>query len=101
MKIFLKRLGGFTGIPVIISIDTDQLDPQTKKILEEMVASTQFFSLPPKIQSANPGADRFVYRITVEALDASHTVEVSEASMPEGLQSLIQRVTLIGRLKPK
>lgn len=100
MKIQLKRTGGLTGIPFIVTIDTDQLGPEDKNTLEEIVESAHFPSLPEKIDSASSRPDRFLYRITVEKLDSSHTVEVSESGVPESLQPLIQRVSFLGRIKP-
>ena len=97
MKIQLKRTGGFTGIPLNVTIDTDQYEEEERKTLAELVEAAQFFSLPEKIQSASPGADRFQYRITVETPEKSHTVEVGESAAPDPLQSLIMRVNSLWR----
>lgn len=100
MKIQLKRTGGLTGIPFIVIIDTEELDPEDKNTLEEIVESAHFSSLPEKIDSASWRLDQFLYRITIDKLDSSHTIEVSESGMPESLQQFIQRVTFLGRSKP-
>ena len=95
MKIQLERSGGFTGIPLRSSIDTDLLDPEESKTLLEMVESAQFFELPARIPSPKAGVDRFNYKLTIEAKERSHTVEFNEANAPEQLSPLIKRVTLL------
>jgi hypothetical protein len=97
MKIQLERSGGFTGIPLRSSINTDLLDPEESKTLLEMVESARFFELPASIPSPKAGVDRFNYKLTIEAKEQSHTVEFNEADAPEQLAPLIKRVTLLGR----
>ncbi len=92
MKIYLKRTGGFTGIPFSVSVDTDQLEEKEREAILALVASAQFFSLPEKIPSSSPGADRFQYRITIERSGQSHTVEAGESSIPDALQPLIRHL---------
>ena len=101
MKIQLKRTGGFTGIPLNVSVDADQYDEKERAALSALVEAAQFFSLPEKIQSASPGADRFLYRITVETPEKDHTVEVGESVMPDSLQPLIMHVISLGRAARK
>ncbi len=101
MKISLKRTGGFTGIPFSAAVDSEQLDEEERNTLSALVEAAQFFSLPEKIPSAGPGADRFQYRITVEAPGRSHTVEAGESSLPDSLQPLIRHLMTRGRAKPK
>ena len=101
MKIQLKRTGGFTGIPLNVAIDTDQYEDDEKNALSALVDAAHFFSLPEKIQSAGPGADRFQYRITVETSGKSHTVDVGESAVPDSLQPLIMRVISQGRASRK
>ena len=97
MKIQLERSGGFTGIPLRSSIDTDQLDPDESKTLTELVESARFFDLTAKITPSKIGADRFNYKLTIETAGRSHTVEFNEANTPDSLSALIKQVTLLGR----
>jgi len=97
MKIHLERTGGFTGIPLTGTLDTDQLSPEDSQSLRELVESSGFFSLEAKIPSSGGGADRFTYLLTIEAGERSHTVEIGETGVPGALQALIQRVTLLVR----
>ena len=97
MKIHLTRQGGFSGIPMEFSLDTDQLSPAESRALLDLVESAGFFSLPDKILPAHPGADRFQYVISIENAGSSHTVEIAESSLSPSLQDLIQHVTRRGR----
>ena len=62
-----------------------------------MVESAHFFDLPAKIPPDNIGADRFNYKLTIEAPGQSHTVEFNEANAPVNLTLLVNRVTLLAR----
>ncbi len=97
MRICVLRTGGFTGIPMRAEVDTHSLDPEDRESLEELVNSANFFDLPEQIQSHGRGADRFNYKITLNKDEQSHTIELSEANMPEDLQALVQQVTLLAR----
>ncbi len=101
MKILLRRTGGFTGIPLNVTIDTDQYPEEERKTLSALVGAAQFFSLPAKIPSASRERDRFQYQITVETPQKSHTVEVGESAVPGSLQPLIERLISLGRASRK
>jgi hypothetical protein len=101
MKFYLERSGGFTGIPLRAVIDSETLSQDEKGALEQLVDSAEFFTLPAKIQTPGPGADQFSYRLTVEHAGKSHTIEVSEAGIPEKLKPLLQRVTALARSSRK
>ncbi len=97
MKIYLNRTGGFTGIPFSVDVDTEQLEQEERDTLSALVEAAQFFSLPEKIPSAGPGADRFQYRIRVEEPGRSHTVEAGESGLPDSLQPLVRHLMVRGR----
>ncbi len=101
MKIYLKRTGGFSGIPFSVAVDTDQLEEEERNTLSALVEAAQFYSLPDKIPSTRLGADRFQYRVTVEEPGLSHTVEAAESGIPDSLQLLIKHVTGLGRANRK
>ncbi len=92
MKIHLERHGGFTGIPLKISLDTERLDPAEGRALLDLVASSGFFSLPEKLPQAGPGADRFQYKITIEDAGSRHTLEAGESSLSPALQAMVQQI---------
>jgi hypothetical protein len=97
MHITFERTGGFAGMRLAVTIDTHQLSPEEAKELEEMVEAAGFFDLPAKISSESPGADRFHYKLTVEAEGQRHTVELGEAAAPEPLRTLLRRLTTVAR----
>ncbi len=93
MRIKFERTGGFAGRRLQGSLDSTVLpEPQAHR-LAELLDSSHFFDLPPKLESPSPGADRFRYKVTVETESASHTVETAEAAVPAGLRPLIEWLT--------
>jgi hypothetical protein len=97
MKYTLERSGGFTGIPMRVTLDSQTLDPQEREALDALVETSGFFALPEKITTPSPGADRFNYRLSIEGSGRSHTVDVAEGAIPASLRPLIQRLTELGR----
>lgn len=97
MIIRVERSGGFTGMSQRAVIDTDQLDPQERQELEQMVDSSGFFntSMAPTPSPGKP--DRFHYTITIERGPQSRTVEMGESEIPAEWQPLIQRIDNLSR----
>jgi len=89
MRVTVERSGGIAGIRKSSSVSTDQLAPEAAQRLSDLVKSAGFHELAPVIRSAQPGADRFQYKITVESENGSHTVLVDEGAMPPSLQLLL------------
>ena len=99
MKIYLKRTGGFAGIPFSVAVDTEQLEEEERNTLSALVDAAQFFSLPDKIPSAGPGPDRFQSRIRIDEPGRSPTVEAGESGLPDSLQPLVSHLVARGRAK--
>ncbi len=97
MKASFERTGGFAGLRMAVTIESESLAPEERSRLAENLASGRFFDLPAKLTSPPGGADRFQYRITVEEPGRKHTVEFGEAAAPEELQPLIQQLTRLAR----
>lgn len=97
MKIDFERSGGFAGMIFSTSIDTEKMAAEDARQIESLVASSGFFDLPEKITSPTPGADRFVYRLSVEHAGRRHQVEVTESAVPEELDPLIRHLSLLAR----
>ena len=97
MRIHFERTGGFAGMRVTATIDTESLSPEEASELQEMVNAASFFDLPEVIEAPNGGADRFQYRLTVEDAGRSHTVRVGEAASPDELRPLLRRLTTLAR----
>jgi hypothetical protein len=89
MRIHFERSGGFAGITLSVTIETDTLPPGDAEELQRLVERAGFFDLPATIADTTPVADQFVYRVTVEADARSHTVETSEGAAPSTLRPLL------------
>ncbi|MBM4422444.1 MAG: hypothetical protein FJ030_03500 [Chloroflexi bacterium] len=97
MKISFERAGGFAGMRVAHTVDTDSLSADDARELHQLVEAACFFDLPAVIQSSAPGGDQFQYKLTVEAGGRTHTVEAGDAAAPETLQPLLLRLTRLAR----
>ncbi len=97
MRVSFERTGGFAGMRVTATIDSESLPPEEERKLRHMVEATDFFQLPATLQAPTPGADRFVYRLTVESDGQRHTVEASDAAVPSSLRPLLEWLTAAAR----
>ena len=97
MKIQYERSGGFTGIPVKVTVDTDSLPPETEHSFLEALSAARFFELPEKLAQTTQGADQFVYRLIVEDETRHHTVEMGDSDVPDTLQPVLRQLTLLAR----
>lgn len=97
MRIHFERTGGFAGMRMRATVDSESLSPEEARDLHEMVDAAGFFDLPAAITTPTPGADRFHYKLTVEAEGRRHTVDVSEAAVPEALRPLLQQLMAFAR----
>lgn len=88
MQITLQRSGGFTGIPLTLTVVTTTLSPDKATQLRHLVEAADFFhvSSPPSMP-AQP--DRFEYVVTVQEGDRTHTITFGEPAMPESLKPLL------------
>ena len=88
MRISFERSGGFAGMLMSVSVDTNKLAPTEASQVKSLVEESGFFELPEAIAtSAQP--DRFQYHLTVAEPKRKHTVTVSESSMPGTLKPLV------------
>ena len=97
MRIHFERTGGFAGMRMTTTVDTESLSPEEARDLHEMVDAAEFFDLPATIAAPTPGADRFHYKLTVETEGRRHTVDVAEAAVPKALRPLLQQLTAFAR----
>jgi hypothetical protein len=89
MQITLERSGGFTGMPLTVTIDTAALSPDQTAQLHQLVEAADFFHVPTT-NTASAKPDRFEYTVTVREGDRTHTITVSETAIPEPLKPLLQ-----------
>ena len=97
MRVLFERTGGFAGMRVTATIDTESLSQQEARELVEMVHSAGFYELPAVIAAQAPGADRFNYKLTVKDELREHTVRVGESAVSEELETLLQRLNTLAR----
>ena len=97
IRISLIRSGGFAGIPMVVNVDSDSLSTEEEREFSGLIEAAGLFQLPESIDSPGGGADRFMYKLTVDVDGHSHSVEVGEAAVPSGLRPLLDRLTSTAR----
>ncbi len=90
MRISLERSGGFAGIRLTTTVDTDSLADDEARTLQQLVESSDFFHLPATLMPQKPQPDRFQYTLTVETDDKSHTVTAAETALPAKARPLFE-----------
>jgi Emfourin len=95
MHIEFVRSGGFAGLRLAASLDTQQLGADIASTLEKLVAEAGFFTLPEQIKPASPGPDRFEYQVTISSGAQKHSINVSDAVVPEALRPLLDFLTTL------
>jgi hypothetical protein len=93
MRILFERTGGFAGRKVEGILDCSALPLAQAHQLSELLRKSRFFDLPTALKVPDPGADRFLYKITVENENGLHTVEASDASVPGEMRPLLDYLT--------
>ena len=89
MQISLERSGGFIGVPMTKTIDTDNL-PMTEVIqLRKWVDAANIDRLPTHIASSGNQTDRFQYQLLIEDKGQRHAISFGEAAMPSTLKPLV------------
>ncbi len=97
MQVQWERTGGFAGMRMAATIDSESLSEEEARQLRDLIERAGFFELPEEIGGPAEGADRFLYTFTVEMEGRRHTVRTSEAAAPPGLRSLIRWLTNAAR----
>jgi hypothetical protein len=97
MRIRIERTGGFTGIRTDGIVDINDLGQGDADEITSLIAESNFFDLPAKIEEMNPAPDQFQYSITIDTKEKSHTVEVEELVAPELLMNLLNKLMIIIR----
>jgi len=97
MRIDFQRTGGFAGLTLRKRLDSASLAPERLRELEQLLETSGFFDLPHELHPAEPAADRFQYRLTVERGGRSHTVQAADAAAPDSLRPLLDWLTAASR----
>lgn len=99
MHIDFSRSGGFSGLRLTISIDVEQLAGDEAATVKKLIDQAGFFNLPARLDTGTAGADRFEYKVSITAIDRSHTVVMSESAVPDRVQPLIDHLTSLARTR--
>jgi len=100
MRIEFVRSGGFAGIRLARTLDTDSLPPDQADKLEHLVQEAGFFELPDIPQPNRVVPDSIMYQITVTAATQTRVFAVTENTMPAQLRPLLDYLTSLAKLGP-
>lgn len=93
MQITLEISGGFAPTPTLsepYAIDTSTINPARASEVESIIREAQFFGLPARLKTTNPGAaDYLTYVIKVKDGERTHSVVLTDPISDEGLTRLI------------
>ncbi len=96
LKIKFERRGGFSGIPLRVSLEAKDLPLDAQVQLRKMLQTGPF-----ERTRSNPsisGPDRFVYHLTVINEDEEYTFEFRESEIPEEVRPLVEYLNHAARL---
>lgn len=95
-KINFKRSGGILGQEMESNIDLNELPDAEAQELMQLITDTNFFKIPQNlINHATP--DEYEYTVTVEAGNTNHTIHASDASAPESLRPLLEKLAKLAK----
>ncbi len=97
MRIYFERTGGFAGMRVTATVDTDSLPSDDARELGELVDASGFFDILAGSTSSPGRADRFQYKLTIEDGERQHTAEINESAAPDSIRPLLRRLTTLAR----
>ena len=80
-------------MPVTVDVDSDSLSEEEGQEYGELINAAGFFQLPESIDLPGGGADRFMYKLTVEVEGRSHSVALSDAAVTPELRPLLDRLS--------
>jgi hypothetical protein len=101
MKIEFSRSGGFAGLRLKATVDTETLDAERAAEIAGLVAASGFFELPERARDNEQIRDGFEYHVRIStAAHPSHSVAVGQQDVPEQLQPLLDLLTAIARRSP-
>ena len=95
MYIEYVRSGGFAGIRLKGSFDTEKLPPEQATTLGNLIEGAGFFRLSDQIKATSPGPDQFEYRVTISSAEQTHSVVVDESVIPASLRPLLDYLTTL------
>jgi hypothetical protein len=97
MKIHFERTGGFAGMKLKASLNSESLPARSMQHLRRLLEESRFFELPLRLESHEIRPDRLQYRVTVENNNCVHTVQTSEDAIPQEMRPLLEWLTAAAR----
>ena len=82
MQYIIERRGGLAGLKASCTVNSDALDPDDCQTLEQLLDSEEPLH-------ADPGADRYTYRVTRQSPSGTTTREIPESVMPDAVASVV------------
>ncbi len=96
--IYFERVGGFTGIPVKLEVDSNDLPTGERNDLHKMIIESKFFELEQSNESLNVMPDRFQYTLIIEGNEKKHAMNLNEQEIPDDLRVLLRYLTMKARI---
>jgi len=101
MRIHFVRTGGFAGMRLASTINSEGLPEEENLVLRSELDNAHFFELPEQLTGESGGVDRFQYEITVEDGDISHTIAAGESDLPGHVRPLVKHLEKLARTNRK
>ena len=93
MRIQFERTGGFAGIRLACTVDTETLSPEEARQVSKWVEAAKLFDLPEQPADARQTVDQFHYKLVVELQGRQQSIRTTETDAPEDLQPLLEWLT--------
>src|SRR6185436_8706909 len=95
-RINFKRSGGTLQHEIETDVDLNALPDAEAQELMQLLTQTNFFKIPQNlIEHSTP--DEFQYTVTVEAGNTHHSVHASDATAPESLRPLLEKLSSLAK----
>jgi len=92
--ITFERSGGVIGNELHLDLDIDSLAEYESQYLQKLIEDSDFFNVPANLAMQST-PDEFLYTVTVDDGDKSHTVRVTDTTMPPSLLRLVKELTML------
>lgn len=95
MRVSVVRGGGFGGLVLSSTADTERLSAPDRQKLAALVEQAGLRGAPAAPEPREPGPDRFTYALTIEDEGSTWRATYSERSLPGEVRDLISWVSSI------
>jgi len=98
MKLVVERTGGFAGLKWRGERNGDDLSPEQRAALDQVVKTSDQETSAGNQQSSDnqagpagqdPGADRFTYRLEIKDENGTRSITLPESRMPKELMGIL------------